>query len=397
MLKAQVIGVGAAGNKAAIKLLEDKVVGNDDILLVNSTDKDVPEDYLKFYQQIGDAKMSLGGCGKEPNIAKGICLQALQDGSLDLEKFIKPDTNVVIITCSTEGGTGCGASPIIAKYLREVLGINVHVFAFLGFEEDARGLLNTVNFFKEIPEDVTVEAIRNKNFLDGRRTSYLTAEERADHEFSVRISILLGNLIIPSTQNMDDTDLFKVSTQTGYMNIEYHEFDETIKNIDHFNEIVTSMIDNTKSLRPDEKSAKLLGVMINIPKKDEGSIDYSCKAITDKYGKPFEKFMHVQSNDEITPFIAFIVSGMDLPLDEVKGVYERYIEATTSVHKSKDDFFKSLGSLNRDTSDEAFDISNKKAETSSKDSFFAGFSMQSPNRTKEATTKSSKKNIEENY
>lgn len=379
-LKAQVIGVGAAGNKGAIKLLSDRVIQNkEDILLVNSTNKDVPNEYMDMFVQIGD-KSQLGGCGKEPNIGEKICLEALQNGSLDLDKFIKPDTKIVIIICSTEGGTGSGAAPVIAKYLRQVGGLDVHVFAFLGFEEDARGLLNTLNFFKKLPEDIIVEAIRNKNFLDGRMGNYLKAEERADEELSVRVSIRLGNLIIPSTQNMDDTDLYKVSTQTGYSNVEYREIDENIRNVQHFNDIIKDMIDNTKSLRPDTPSQKLLGIMINLPKKDIDSIDYSFNEITTRYGKPFEKFTHVQSNDGICPFIAFISAGMDLPLDEIKAVYDRYLDATQSVHKDKDEFFSSLEGINSEAEDEMFDMKNKKPDTQKKNDFFSSFNLETPNR-----------------
>ena len=166
MLEAQVIGVGAAGNKAALELLKNGTIGEKNrIMLINSTPKDIPAEYADMFIQIG-SNASLGGCGKEPDIGERICIDALKEGKLNLEEWVLPTTKIVIVVCSTEGGTGSGATPVIAKYLREVMGMNVHVFAFLGFEEDARGLLNTVNFFKRLPEDVTVEAIRNKNFLE---------------------------------------------------------------------------------------------------------------------------------------------------------------------------------------------------------------------------------------
>ena len=43
MLEAQVIGVGAAGNKAALELLKNGTVGDKNrIMLINSTPKDIP-------------------------------------------------------------------------------------------------------------------------------------------------------------------------------------------------------------------------------------------------------------------------------------------------------------------------------------------------------------------
>ena len=41
----KVIGIGAAGNKAAISLVEKKVMDVKDILLINSTARDIPKNY----------------------------------------------------------------------------------------------------------------------------------------------------------------------------------------------------------------------------------------------------------------------------------------------------------------------------------------------------------------
>lgn len=42
-LKAKVLGVGAAGNKAAITLIEEHIVDPKQVVLLNTTLKDVPE------------------------------------------------------------------------------------------------------------------------------------------------------------------------------------------------------------------------------------------------------------------------------------------------------------------------------------------------------------------
>ena len=45
MLKAKVIGIGAAGNKGAIELVEQKIIDSKDVILFNTTLKDVPAAY----------------------------------------------------------------------------------------------------------------------------------------------------------------------------------------------------------------------------------------------------------------------------------------------------------------------------------------------------------------
>ena len=58
-LKAKVIGLGAAGNKAAITLIEEKVVDPKQVVLLNTTLKDVPEKYAEYAVECG----TMTGCG----------------------------------------------------------------------------------------------------------------------------------------------------------------------------------------------------------------------------------------------------------------------------------------------------------------------------------------------
>jgi cell division GTPase FtsZ len=152
-MNAKVIGIGAAGNKAAITLIEKGVIPKSGALLLNSTLKDVPAGYKDIATQFSGA---LGGCGKERDIAKTLVLESLQNGTLSVDGLLDPDDKMVIIVNSSEGGTGCGSSSILAKYFKEVLKANVHMFVFTGFEEDGRGLKNTVEYFQDLREDYTV-------------------------------------------------------------------------------------------------------------------------------------------------------------------------------------------------------------------------------------------------
>lgn len=384
MLKAQAIGVGAAGNKGIVALVNEDVISQENTLLVNSTLRDIPDMYKNHADlvvNIGTEELS--GCGKERTEGKRLALTALQGGKLNLDEWIKPDTKLVIIVTSTEGGTGSGASVIIAKYLRDVLHVNVHVFAFTGFEEDARGLLNTLEFFKDMKEDFTVEIVRNKKFVQLAGNNYPKAEAMANHEFAVRISMLLGNVIIPSDTNMDDTDLEKVATNTGYMDIQYKELTDKLKNVSQFNDFIRDMIDNSKGMDINSPSQTLLGVIINIPDEQRDAIDYKWTEIISRYGEPFESFRHIQYDNSIKPFVAFIATGMKMPIKEIQEVYDKYIDRTSKVNKDRDDFLENLSDLDINTGDDMFNLRNKNKKTGpserDKSSFFSGFDLESPN------------------
>ena len=340
MLRTQVIGLGAAGNKAAITLKAAGVLPIERMLLVNSTEKDIPEGYKQAqgkYAIIGDG---IGGCGQERSKGREIAFEALQTGKLNLDTFVLPDTELMVVITSTEGGTGSGSSVVIAKYLADVLKQNVVIFAITGFEQSARAIWNTIEFFKDMQDDYHIEILRNKKFLADARNNQLKAEQAANNEIVHRYEILTGLPIHDAEQNIDARDLKKLSTEAGWGNIEYRTIDEKIKNTQQFNDIINDMIDETKSFDVSEGTEKRLGVIISLSEKEQDAVDYSFAEITAKYGVPYELYKHIQvAEDESERYIAFISVGMHLPLDELEALYAEANKASENVVKDKDNFF----------------------------------------------------------
>lgn len=337
-LKCKVIGIGAAGNKAAINLMKKNVVEKDKVLLLNSTKIDIPDDYKESAIEFGVTE----GCGKERDPAKQAIAQALMENQISLETFIRPEDNLVIIVTSLEGGTGCGASVIVAQYINEILiasnmrkDLSIHMFGFTGFEADPRGLKNTVDWFNDLLPSYTVEVISNKKFLNGTN-SISQAEMLANDEFVRRVNILLGRTITPSARNIDNRDLFKLSTTPGFMTIEQIPLTK-IKDKDQFNSLLNEMVEKSKSLET-EQSCKRMGVILNISSKSEQYIDESFSVLVDHYGAPFELFRHYQDNEE-DDFINIIVSGMKMPVDIIKDLFEKYEKGVAKIDTSRDSFF----------------------------------------------------------
>lgn len=371
-MRTRLIGLGAAGNKAAIEAVERGIIPCNNVMLLNSTLKDIPADYITrngavCYQFTG----AYGGCGKERSRSYELCSTTLENDDIKLGQFLGVDTDeeaeLVVLVSSTEGGTGSGASPLVADYINQVYGLPVHIFGLAGFEDDVRGMRNTVDFFKDMKDTFAVECISNQRFLDDAKGNRLKAEALANTEFATKLSVLMGIAIRDAVHNIDPTDLLKLSTQTGYMMIESYIFKDKIKTQAQFQQAVTEMIAHSKALDP-AGSEKKLGVIINIREEATDYIDYS--EIEDKFGVPYERYEHIQHEEEMPEFISFIAGGLDMPIESVEETYNKYKESLEKVNKASDNFFSKIQDKAIDSSDHMFDLDAQKKNTVSKDSFF---------------------------
>ena len=212
-MRALIIGTGAAGNKAVVNLMELGVVDKDDVLLINSTLKDVPEKYRNIAVKLSD---EYDGCGKERSLSKEITDEAIKDGTLNFNN-LPYDIYKVIIVTSMEGGTGSGSTDIIAKHLYEKQNINnIEIFAFKGFEEDVRGIQNSIEFFQDMKPTYGVQVINNAAFLKEAGGNIKKAHKLANDELARRIRVSLGQVLVAGEDNVDGSDLYKVTNTTGY-------------------------------------------------------------------------------------------------------------------------------------------------------------------------------------
>lgn len=323
-MELEIFGVGAAGNKAAIKAIELGVVSSEYVKLFNTTTKDIPSEYKNSDMVVTFSSSILGGCGKEPAKGRKAIEDAMNNGNVDLVQLIHPGTKAVVLCTSTEGGSGSGATPYIAKRLI-ALNIPVHIFAFVGFQEDFRSIKNTLTFFSNMDDNVILHVIKNSEFLD-YTGDYQTAEHKANEEFAKQLSTLTTNLI-PSEQNMDDKDMYKVATTSGYMDIKNISLNG-VKNEDMFNKAIIEAYTNSKSF-DFEPTAKRVAVIINASAKTRIAIDNTFEVLFKYTGDPKingEFFKHIQYDTSKPEYIDIIASGIKIPDKEFAKISKDFKE-----------------------------------------------------------------------
>ena len=378
MLNFKVIGCGAAGNKAVIELIKQGY-NADQVLLLNSTPRDVPEEYKKKTILFGNG---LGGCGKERSLGKKMLLSDLSSDKIDPASMISSRDKGVILVGSTEGGSGSSAIPILAKYFREVVGVNVICILFFGFQDDTRGLQNSIELAQELSEDFVIMAISNAKFLKDANNNRFKAEQMANQKFIDIVNILSGATIKPGVQVIDDTDLYKIIYTPGYM-IADRVVLTNLGTMDDFNSQVLDAIRSQKFIDPPhEAGVKRSGFIFNVEDNND-NIDYSVNCLTDVFGSPYEKFTNLTVGECEGYTMDYILSGMKLPIDELTTLYNSYIENSNKVDKRVDNFFNVMSNMRGNSEDMQFDMFSNSSSRKSKADFFASIANEDKKSTDE--------------
>ena len=126
----KVIGVGGGGNNAVNRMIVSDVKGVDFIAV--NTDKQALRKSVAQKQLVIGEKLTNGfGAGSNPDIGK----RAADEAYNEIKKLIS-GADMVFVTAGMGGGTGTGATPIVAKAARELdvltVGVVTTPFAFEG-------------------------------------------------------------------------------------------------------------------------------------------------------------------------------------------------------------------------------------------------------------------------
>ena len=172
------LSAGAAGNKIAINMADNlKIIDMRDVRIINSTLKDIPDKYKDSAIRISTGSTEFGAA-QERSRGKQMALEAIKSGALKLDNIVEPQHQKAVIFTSVSGGTGSGASVVIAKYLQEVIGIPVEIYAVLGFEDESvRALRNTMEFVQDLEDKYAIQLIRNEACLKKAGGDRLKAEQ----------------------------------------------------------------------------------------------------------------------------------------------------------------------------------------------------------------------------
>lgn len=207
-----VVGVGGAGNNAVNRMIDSGLRGVK-FVAVNTDKQALMRCNAETKIQIGE-KLTKGlGAGSKPEIGK----KSAEESQEEIKKVIE-GADLLFVTCGMGGGTGTGATPVIADLARSmgVLTIGVVSKPF-GFEGKRR-MLNAEQGIAQLKTCVdTLVVVPNDKLLTvvSKATSMLDAFRIADDILRQGIAGISDLIAVPSLINLDFADVRTVMESRG--------------------------------------------------------------------------------------------------------------------------------------------------------------------------------------
>ena len=210
--KIKVIGVGGAGNNAISRMCESfpRAV---DLIAINTDIQDLNFTNARKKIHIGKNLTKGLGTGMNPDLGR----QAAEENRSEIVEVLK-GADMVFITAGEGGGTGTGASPVIAEIAKELgiltIAIVTKPFSFEGAQraflaqEGITKLRERVDTLITVPND-RIFSVINKD------TSLIKAFEAIDEILKNAVLGITELIMFPGIVNVDFADVKTIMAEAG--------------------------------------------------------------------------------------------------------------------------------------------------------------------------------------
>lgn len=212
VVKIKVLGVGGGGGNAITRMSRDPIRGVE-LVAINTDVQDLESCEARRKIHIGKAITRGMGAGMNPELGQ----QSAEENREDIEAVLK-DTDMIFITAGMGGGTGTGATPVIADIARDMGILTVAVvtkpFSFEGSarmriaEEGLGKLRDRVDTLLVIPND------RIFNIIDAS-TPVTKAFDKIDEILKNSVRGIADMITSSGLVNVDFADVTAVMKDAG--------------------------------------------------------------------------------------------------------------------------------------------------------------------------------------
>jgi cell division protein FtsZ len=208
----RVVGVGGAGVNAVNRMVEAEVEGVE-FLAVNT-------DLQSLKQSTADATLHIGasitrglGSGSDANIGRQAAME-----DYDRVKALLKGSDMIFVAAGAGGGTGTGATPIVARISRELGALTVAIvtkpFAFEGSRRSELAEQGVSVLAEEVDTLIVVPNNRLLAVLD-KQTAMVEAFRVADDVLRQGVQGISDLITLPGLINLDFADVRTVMSEAG--------------------------------------------------------------------------------------------------------------------------------------------------------------------------------------
>ena len=211
--KIKVIGIGGGGGNAVSSMIDSGTIEGVEFVAINTDAQALLNNKAESKLQIGSNYTKGLGSGADPDVGR----QAAEE-SREKIKELMFDTDMVFITAGMGGGTGTGASPIVAELAKESGCLTVAVvtkpFMFEGMRR-ATIAEEGVELLREYVDTLIV--IPNQRLLDviDKQMTLLEAFKVADSVLGQGVQGISDLITKPGLVNVDFADVKTIMLDSG--------------------------------------------------------------------------------------------------------------------------------------------------------------------------------------
>lgn len=211
--KIKVVGVGGAGGNAISSMIQDGGISGVEFVAVNTDAQALLHNKAAIKIQIGESLTKGLGSGGNPDVGKNAA-----EESRELLKDELSGSDMVFITAGEGGGTGTGASPIVAEVAREVGALTIAVVTKpFDFEGSKRKNCAEDGIMKLRDYVDTLIIVPNQKILTiiDKQTPIMDAFKKIDSVLHQGVRGIAELITLPGLVNVDFADVKTVMSNAG--------------------------------------------------------------------------------------------------------------------------------------------------------------------------------------
>ncbi len=211
--KIRVIGIGGGGNNAVTSMITVNQIQGIEFVTVNTDAQALLMSQAATKVQIGENLTKGLGSGGDPEIGQ----KAAEESGEKLKDLIA-GSDMVFLTAGFGGGTGTGATPVIAKIAKDGGALTVAVITKPFTFEGTRRMVAAEEGIENLKDKVdTLIVIPNQRILDvvDKKVSLIEAFRVADSVLGQGVQGISDLITMPGLVNVDFADVRTIMKDAG--------------------------------------------------------------------------------------------------------------------------------------------------------------------------------------